>query len=107
MHAIDDVRSAVRVPRAALDAIETGEPWYQPQAYTLAAQKDCDDAIALIGKEGLTPVTRDVAVMAIRQAASMTRYKGEALTPLHWASRLEGKCKSIEELSTELESLSG
>jgi hypothetical protein len=73
----------------------------------VAAQKDCDGAIALIGKKGLTPVTRDIAVMAVRQAASMTRYNGEALTLLHWASRPEGKCKSIEELSTELESLSG
>lgn len=97
---------AVRVLDAAYDAIETGEPYYQPQPYALAAQSDCREAQAMIRERGLTPQVQDVTLAAIRQAATMTAHDGEAIHILSWAAQIEGRsAPAIDDLLVELREL--
>jgi len=53
--------------------IETGEPWYQPQEYALAAIGDCDEAIEAVRKDGLNDFTVGLASATILAASECTR----------------------------------
>jgi len=67
------VNTVLSYLQTARDHIETGEPWYQPQAYALAAIKDCEDALAAVRKQGLNDFTIELARLTISAASQCTR----------------------------------
>lgn len=72
----------------ARDEIETGEPWYQPQGYAIAAQKDCDKAAAAIKESGLTDFTVALAVAAIVEASKGAASTSTEKMVYSWASHI-------------------
>jgi hypothetical protein len=77
--------------RQSKSMIETGEPYYSPQGYAVAAQTDCDEAIAEITAKGINETTVRVAVAVMRNAATMTRTDGEEAMVNAWATRIEAE----------------
>ena len=67
------VNTVLSYLQTACDHIETGEPWYEPRAYALAAIKDCEDALAAVRKEGLNDFTVELARLTISAASQCTR----------------------------------
>lgn len=79
----------------ARNAIETGEPWYQPQDYALAAQEDCDVAIKLLRQQGITSKTMALAIGAIQQAAKCARSDSEEAMIVSWCTVIADRLKGV------------
>jgi hypothetical protein len=72
----------------AMTEIETGEPWYQPQAYAVAAQRDCEAAVAAIIEFGVTDSTVKLAVETMIMASQLAASSSVEQRVYGWAVRI-------------------
>lgn len=80
------VKTVTMYLQTARDLIETGEPWYEPQAYALAAIKDCEIAIEELRKQGLNDFTVELAMLTLSAASQCTRRAHEEETVASYAT---------------------
>ncbi len=89
----------------ARGSIETGEPYYQPQDYAVAAQEGCDEAAEEVRREGLTPDVLHLVGLVVREAAKCTAGDFEAVLLLRRLAQIEGRPADFESARAEYDAL--